>query len=158
VPLLLERLAKPSPPYVRDELLLALAGILGLGDWFYAVYTEFLEKGSTGVSHLRDHAEKAERSTIPRPLLEELLARFPQANKDYFGSLAAELLTGLVIPVGGTDLAPRLAEAIAAPRLARLERFSFLVAAVIVWHACHPADTPAGTPTAGQEAEGSGSA
>jgi len=164
VPLLLERLAKPSPPYVRDELLLALAGILGLGDWFYAVYTEFLEKGSTGVSHLRDHAEKAERSTIPRPLLEELLVRFPQANKDYFGSLAAELLTGLVIPVGGTDLAPRLAEAIADPRLARLERFSFLTAAVIVWHACQSIDRPTGRPAdtvppaAGQEAEGSGSA
>jgi len=36
--------------------------------------------------------------------------------------------------VSGVDLAPTLAEAIADPRL---ERFSFLVAAAVVWFASH---------------------
>jgi hypothetical protein len=39
--------------------------------------------------------------------------------------------------VSRVDLAPTLAEAIADPRLARLERFSFLIAAPVVWFASH---------------------
>jgi len=132
VPVLLARLKKKSPPYLRDELLLALAGILGVGDWFYSTYTDFLDKGSTGISLLRDRAGEPEASRIPRSLLEELLGRFPQAEKGYFASLAAELLTSLSIVVSGVDLAPTLAEAIADPQLARLERFCFLIAAAIV--------------------------
>ncbi len=132
VPVLLARLKKKSPPYLRDELLLALAGILGVGDWFYSTYTDFLDKGSTGISLLRDRAGEPEASRIPRSLLEELLGRFPQAEKGYFASLAAELLTSLSIVVSGVDVAPTLAEAIADPQLARLERFCFLIAAAIV--------------------------
>jgi len=39
--------------------------------------------------------------------------------------------------VSRVDLAPTLAEAIADPRLASLERFSFLIAAAVVWFASH---------------------
>jgi predicted MFS family arabinose efflux permease len=138
VPVLLERLRRKNPPFLRDELLLALAGVLGMGDWFYSTYSEFLEKGSIGLSLLRDRAEEPESSRIPRSLLEELLGRFPLSDKAYFASLAAELLTHLPVVVSGVDLAPTLAEAIADPRLARLERFCFLIAAATVWFASHP--------------------
>jgi MFS family permease len=138
VPILLERLRRENPPYVRDELLLALAGILGMGDWFYSTYSDFLERGSTGISLLRDRAGEPETSRIPRSLLEMLLERFPLADKAYFASLAAELLTNLPVPVAGEDVAPTLAEAIADPRLARLERFCFLIAAAIVWFSSRP--------------------
>jgi hypothetical protein len=137
VPVLLERLRRKNPPFLRDELLLALAGVLGMGDWFYSTYSEFLEKGSIGLSLLRELAEEPESSRIPRSLLEELLGRFPLSDKAYFASLAAELLTHLPVLVSGVDLAPTLAEAIADPRLARLERFSFLIAAAVVWFASH---------------------
>ncbi|OHD24159.1 MAG: hypothetical protein A2064_00315 [Spirochaetes bacterium GWB1_66_5] len=137
VPVLLERLRRKNPPFLRDELLLALAGVLGMGDWFYSTYSEFLEKGSIGLSLLRELAEEPESSRIPRSLLEELLGRFPLSDKAYFASLAAELLTHLPVVVSGVDLAPTLAEAIADPRLARLERFSFLIAAAVVWFASH---------------------
>jgi HEAT repeat protein/predicted MFS family arabinose efflux permease len=138
VPILLERLRRKNPPFLRDELLLALAGILGMGDWFYSTYSEFLEKGSTGISLLRDRAGEPETSRVPRSLLETLLERFPLADKAYFASLAAELLTSLPAPVAGEDVAPTLAEAIADPRLARLERFCFLIAAAIVWFSSRP--------------------
>ena len=137
VPVLLERLRRKNPPFLRDELLLALAGVLGMGDWFYSTYSEFLEKGSIGLSLLRERAEEPESSRIPRSLLEELLGRFPLSDKAYFASLAAELLTHLPVVVSGVDLAPTLAEAIADPRLARLERFCFLIAAAVVWFASH---------------------
>jgi hypothetical protein len=104
-----------------------------------STYSEFLEKGSIGLSLLRDRAGEPESSRrIPRSLLEELLGRFPLADKAYFASLAAELLTHLPVVVSGVDLAPTLAEAIADPRLARLERFCFLIAAATVWFASHP--------------------
>jgi hypothetical protein len=109
-----------------------------MGDWFYSTYSEFLEKGSTGVSLLRDRAGQPESSRIPRSLLEEMLGRFPLADKAYFASLAAELLIHLPIEVSGVDLAPTLAEAIVDPRLSRLERFCFLIAAAIVWLASRP--------------------
>jgi hypothetical protein len=67
-----------------------------------------------------------------------MLGRFPLADKAYFASLAAELLFHLPVVVSGVDLAPVLAEAIVDPRLARLERFCFLVAAAIVWFASRP--------------------
>jgi hypothetical protein len=133
LPIFLARLRQKSLPFVRDELLLDLAGILGMSEWFYPLYTEFLEKGSTGISLLRDQLSKAESTRIPRPLLEELLERLPVANKRFFAHLAAELLTHLNLPVGDEDAAPRLAEAIADPRLARLDRFCFLVAAALLW-------------------------
>jgi predicted MFS family arabinose efflux permease len=138
VPVLLARLKKKNPPFLRDELILALAGILGMGDWFYPTYSEFLEKGSVGLSLLRDRAQEPESARIPRPLLEELLKRFPLVNKGYFGSLAAELLTNLPIQVDGEDVAPALAEAVTDPRLAKLDRFCFLIAAAIVWFASRP--------------------
>ena len=133
VPVLLDRLKKKNPPFLRDELLLALAGVLGMGDWFYSTYSEFLEKGSVGLSLLRDRAVEPETSRIPRSLLEEMLGRFPVADKAYFASVAAELLMHLPVEVSGVDLAPTLAKAIVDPRLARLERFCFLIAAAIVW-------------------------
>ncbi len=138
VPVLLDRLRRKNPPFLRDELLLALAGILGMGDWFYSTYSEFLEKGSVGLSLLRDRALEPETSRIPRSLLEEMLGRFPVADKAVFASLAAELLMHLPVEVSGVNLAPTLAEAIVDPRLCRLERFSFLVAAAIVWFASQP--------------------
>ena len=137
VPVLLDRLRKKNPPFLRDELLLALAGVLGMGDWFYPTYSEYLDKASIGLSLLRDRAGEPESSRIPRSLLEELLGRFPLSDKAYFASLAAELLTHLPVVVSGVDLAPTLAEAIVDPRLARLERFCFLIAAAIVWFASH---------------------
>jgi hypothetical protein len=135
VPVLLERLRRKNPPFLRDELLLALAGVLGMGDWFYSTYSEFLEKGSVGLSLLRDRAVEPETSRIPRSLLEEMLGRFPVADKAVFASLAAELLMHLPVEVSGVTLAPTLADAIVDPRLTRLERFCFLVAAAIVWFA-----------------------
>jgi hypothetical protein len=131
-------LRKKNPPFLRDELLLALAGVLGMGDWFYSTYSEFLEKGSLGLSLLRDHAVGPESSRIPRSLLEEMLGRFPVADKAVFASLAAELITHLPVMVAEKDLAPTLAEAVVDPRLFRLERFCFLIAAAVVWFAGRP--------------------
>jgi predicted MFS family arabinose efflux permease len=132
IPLLLARLRQKSLPFVRDELLLALAGILGMSEWFYPLYAEFLEKGSTGISLLRDQLNRMGGTRIPRSLLEELLERLPVANKRFFARLAAELLSHLSLPVGEEDAAHQLAEAVADPRLARLDRFCFLVAAAII--------------------------
>lgn len=133
VPLLLAALRRPSEPFVRDELILSLAEILGMGAWFYPIYAAYLEKGSTGVSLLEDHLASGGEARIPRELLGELLRRLPQRNHGLFGALAAELLETVPITRAGVDVSGALCRAVLDPHLQRLERLLFLVAAAIVW-------------------------
>ncbi|MBN2050516.1 MAG: HEAT repeat domain-containing protein [Spirochaetales bacterium] len=55
------------PPFLRDELVLAAAGILGLGEWFYPFYKNFLDKSATGFVNLEDwySTSVAKRGDIP---------------------------------------------------------------------------------------------
>jgi HEAT repeat protein len=58
VPALVSCLRRDDPPaYVSDELVLAVAGILGLLDSFYPIYAAFLEDEAQGVALLHDAVE-----------------------------------------------------------------------------------------------------
>jgi hypothetical protein len=133
---LLGQLTRKSRPFLRDEVLLSLAGILGMGEWFYPVYVAFLERAGDGISLLKDSIASAAAPRIPRELLEELLSRLPARNRRPFSTLAAELLEAAPIEVEGRNAAPELVAAVLEPQLARLERFLFLVTGAIVWSAC----------------------
>jgi HEAT repeat protein/predicted MFS family arabinose efflux permease len=133
---LLGQLARKGQPFLRDEILLSLAGILGMGEWFYPVYVAFLERAGAGISLLRDGIAAASAPRIPKELLAELLSRLLQRNRRPFAALATELLEAAPIEVDGRNAAPQLSSAVLDPKLARLERFLFLVAAAIVWNAC----------------------
>jgi hypothetical protein len=140
---LLAQLSRKSQPFLRDEILLSLAGILGMGDWFYPKYVAFLERAGTGLSLLKDDIAQAASSRIPKDLLAEVLTRLPQRNRRSFATMAAELLEAVPIEVSGRDMSEDLSRAVLDPRLSRLERLLFLVTAAIVWNACvRPADVP----------------
>jgi predicted MFS family arabinose efflux permease len=138
LPVMLAALRRPGQPFVRDEIILAMAEILGMGQWFYPKYVDFLARGSTGVSLLEDHVAAGEHPRIPRQLLAELLRRLPQRNHALFGALAAELLETVPIRCEGVDASAVLRQAVLSPQTARLERLLFLVAAAIVWYAFVP--------------------
>jgi hypothetical protein len=124
-------------PYIRDELILSVAGILGFGEWFYPMYVSFLESAATGMALLGDFVSQADSSRIPKELLNELLLRLPQRNRGFYSALAVELLQSAEIVISGTDVSAILSQAVLDPRLLKLERFLFLVAATIVWRACN---------------------
>jgi len=135
VEVLIDKLKEKTQPYVRDEIILSLAGILGFGEWFYPVYMSFLESAGTGIASIGDTFEEARRCSVPKQLLGELLSRLPYRNKSLFAALAVELLESTADQSGG-DISGFLSSAILDPRLIKLERFLFLVAALIVWRAC----------------------
>ena len=136
IPLLLEKIGMKMQPYVRDELILALAGILGFGDWFYLGYVSFLESAASGIAMLGDFVTEAQNPRIPKELLRELLTRLPQRNRSQFSGMAVELLQNAEIVVSDTNVSSILSEAILNPKLIKLERFLFLVTAAIVRYAC----------------------
>lgn len=60
VPALVSCLRREDPPaYVSDELVLAVAGIVGVLDAFYPMYTAFLDNEAEGRALLLDAAERA---------------------------------------------------------------------------------------------------
>ncbi|MBN2553920.1 MAG: MFS transporter [Spirochaetales bacterium] len=138
IPLLISKIGLKMQPYVRDELILSMAGILGFGEWFYPIYVEFLESAGTGIAMLGDAVAVAESPRVPKGLLEELLARLPQRNRSQFSALAVELLETAGIAVSNTGIGGWLSAALLDPQMLKLERFLFLVAAAIIWNACRP--------------------
>jgi predicted MFS family arabinose efflux permease len=136
VPLLLEKIGMKMQPYVRDELILALAGILDFGEWFYPLYVSFLESAASGIAMLGDFIAEAQNPSVPKELLKELLTRLPQRNRSQYSGLAVELLQSSDIVAAKTNVSSILSEAILNPKLIKLERFLFLVTAAIIWYAC----------------------
>lgn len=132
---LIGKIGMKLQPYVRDELILSFAGILGCGEWFYPKYVEFLRSAGTGIAVLRDYLASASEPRIPKQLLEELLDRLPHRNRSNYAALAVEVLESIQIVIADQDLSPALSAAILDPHLARLERFLFLVTATLIWYA-----------------------
>ena len=132
VPVLISRLERRIAPYVRDELILAVAGIVGISEYFYRVYTVFLAKGSDGIAELASLA--ANRKEVEQ--IEEMLDHF-SSDRARFVELALKLLGGLKVKKGRRDLTADFVVALQDERLVPLDRFRFLAAAVIVWFSPH---------------------
>jgi hypothetical protein len=55
VPVLLDILKRePSPPFLRDEIILSLSRLLSVSEWFYQFYSEFLDNQRNGISLLEE--------------------------------------------------------------------------------------------------------
>ncbi len=63
VPVLLDILKRePSHPFLRDEIILSLSRLLGISDWFYPFYSEFLENQRNGISLLEEYLMSSGRT------------------------------------------------------------------------------------------------
>lgn len=135
IQVLLSKLGEKNPPYMRDEIILSIAGIIGFGTWFYPRYVSFLEKSTMGISHLKDRLGE---STMPSQLsdqIEELYMNLPMGSRSRFSQLAEKLLTQVEILPQGVDISSILRKAVADEGFIRLDRFCFLIASVITWFA-----------------------
>jgi len=132
---LLSKLRAKNTPYMRDEIILSIAGILGFDKWFYPIYVSFLEKSNTGISHLIDFLSECRPQAKIVGQIEELYKSLPKADTSHFPILAEKLLTQIDMAPGGVDISPLFRKAVKEPSFARLVRFRFLTAAVITWFA-----------------------
>ncbi|MBA7620026.1 hypothetical protein ES703_27368 [subsurface metagenome] len=133
IPVLLSKLEKKTSPYLRDEIILSIAGILGIGEWFYPHYVSFLEQSILGISGLEDYIREQRVLKIPQDQIQELLESLPQRNRSDFTGLAAELLNQLNLKLDGVDISIIFRDTLMDIRFTRLDRFCFLITGSIVW-------------------------
>jgi hypothetical protein len=141
VTLLLDVLRKEeSAPYVRDEIIFAIAGLIGIEDWFYPHYRRFLDRMEDAVSMLVD-GMKALGDEAPVVSLRKALFGIPEDKEsaaEALSSVAAHLDSDLIPDVPNDVLTRALADA----RLNRFERFLFLIGALLVYRLVNEAVPP----------------
>jgi MFS family permease len=138
VGLLINKMRKRTSPYIREELILSLSGILGMQEWFYPLFSGYLEESAAGITRLLDFIEtrKQEMSRDYSPL-EELARNVPHKRKDFVNH-AADVLERLEIKRDGADLSGMFVRSLDDTRLAGLPRYRFLLACAIVWFFFNP--------------------
>ena len=136
VPHLIEKLRKKTSPFVRDEIILSIAGILGINEFFYPIYTEFLEKSSFGVSYLMEriqHKSKIQTSSPVSTDHVQTLLNDLTKNKQKFMEAAGTILEERHVQLATEQVSAAFISATKESSFVRLDRFCFLLAALIVW-------------------------
>ena len=134
VPVLIAKLSRRFAPYVRDELILAVAAILGAGSFLYPHYRSFLDDAAAGLDSLRDELTQNRRSRTPR---EQVVKMLDLMGEDHarFAKAARALLAMLSGAALDAPAAEQLAGGLADREILSLDRYRFLVAAVVTWAA-----------------------
>lgn len=141
------------PPFLRDEVLFGMAGILGFRDWLYPRYTTFLEDPAEAAALLADGLEnppasgrkqprhpcgtgdapvgRTSRNELPFGLLEAL--DDPSEWRTLFGTLAASpgCMDGFRREDG--DIARELDRCLDHPAVREYPRFRFFCTAWVAW-------------------------
>jgi len=130
IPALLAKLEKKTSPFLRDEIILSMAGILSMAEWFYPIYTSFLEKSSVGISLLIDSISQSGVKDTRRRELNDLAFSIPVKERQLFNKTARTLLESL--PVKDKNISAVITGALENEHLKSLDRLYFLVGAVII--------------------------
>jgi len=133
IPVLVKKLERKTSPYLRDEIILAIAGILHMGEWFYPFYIAFLEKSTDGLSLLKDYVTAHSKQIGIDPIV-DLLDMLPRSNRKQFAKHATAVLEKLNIRADGVNVSACFAEALRQDQYTSLDRFCFLIAALIALH------------------------
>jgi hypothetical protein len=138
IPVLFRALKQHDPPpYLRDEIILAIAGVTGMGDWFYPLYSEFLERARRGVSELLSALKDCPTDPETDSELGEAITMMLQ-HREEFGTAIARFFERCTNIEGsiGKEAAPEFIAAAHDPALLRFDRLAFLLAAAAVYLAC----------------------
>jgi MFS family permease len=131
VSMLVRKLETRTSPFVRDEIILAIAGILRFGDWFFPHYSRFVEKSLNAVAVLEDFVHE-HHGRLTEEQHRRMLQLFGSLTRGQEDSRAAsvELLSQLQDEPEGEVQAIR--DGLENPAILKLERFRFLVASYLV--------------------------
>ena len=125
VPSLFRKLEPRIAPFIRDEIILAVAETLGIGDSFYPVYVIFVERNLAGVAELMDRTT-ASQDDVRKLVLEST------GDPALFAAVARRVYTTDPPRVSAIDLPGLVLGALDNPTILGLVRFRFLVAAIAV--------------------------
>jgi HEAT repeat protein len=132
IPILINKLRKRTSPYLRDEIILSIAGILEIEAWFYPCYIRFLEKATEGISLLGEHVQKFHAAEHVKNDILDTLRLMTRRDRTVFARRAVRNLGNLDIRMGEFNISDWFSTALGDESLLRLDRFCFLSAAVIV--------------------------
>ena len=127
LPLIFRRIERRAEIFVRDELILSSAALIGLYEFFYPLYLEFLDDAAEGIRSIRDLAGQSGATEDARAAV-DALADDPRS----FTRCAVAHFERAPFRVGETDVAPWFIDALRNRNVGQLERFRFFVAAVMV--------------------------
>jgi len=130
IPVLLTKLEKKTSPFLRDEIILSIAGILSMAEWFYPIYTSFLEKSSEGISLLIDSINQGRVKDTLRKELNNLAQNILTNERQLFKETAGALLKSL--PAEKKSISAVITGALENEQLKPLDRLYFLVGAAII--------------------------
>ncbi len=122
---LVRKLEPTIAPFVRDEIILAIADIIGIGAVFYPAYMAFVER------HLAGTAELLDSTIAARPDIRRLVLECT-GDPEIFRRTAQRVYTNTPPSVSGVDLPAIILEALSNDTILGLVRFRFLVAACAV--------------------------
>jgi len=134
IPILIQDLKSENPhPFVRDEIILSLSGILGMEDWFYPLYTTFCEKAGAALVDLADWAvEHGNGGPVGTKEFRSALKEMQKDRAD-FGRRMKEYLEAAAERSSSRGFLQPFIDAVDEPELLKLERFCFLNAAIAVF-------------------------
>jgi len=134
LPLLFQKLESKTFPFIRDEILLACAGILGMYEWFYPLYVSFLERGYTGVYLLIDKINDLNNvSEVEKSRLREIVSSI--FSKPYDFPLKARIyLQDHPVTAQGKNCTDIFLQYLENKTIAKLERFRFFTAGVMIYY------------------------
>lgn len=123
------------PPYLRDEVVLAISGILGFLDRFYAAYIDYLDGSGGGTVLIADQIEASAERYGSKVRRHRAAAQRIEALKDAVGVYMergdgialSRWIHGAANPTGSVAV-PLFAEAAVDADLSCFERFRFLLA------------------------------
>jgi hypothetical protein len=122
IPAMIDKLRPRIAPHIRDEIIVAIGETLDMGDWFYSLYTLFLDNTAEGIAELRAQLAGSEPDLVH--LIEKVSAErevFAGAMEDYLNTAPPIL-----------DSGEGLAEVAGLRENADLTRFRFLVCCWLV--------------------------
>ena len=134
---LLAALERAPTKYVRDEVILSAAGVLGMADAFYPLYQGFLSERRRGLALVTDFiAERQEQRRLPPQTLNLVTAPVAQFHDPpAFHAAISRALEQVPVAIGDTPVAATLRATLQRPSTGELDQYRFLVLATVAFHA-----------------------
>ncbi len=139
IAVLLKTLEKRTSLLVRDEIILAISGILRIQEFFYPLYLSYINDKSDGMARLLDSIDelmvKQPKLLVPEDQLRNIARSQGLGVKrgvQRFSKEVSSIFGALKISIDGKNWGPSLREAALNANLTRLRRFRFLLTAVAI--------------------------
>ena len=122
-----------SPPYFRDEIILSIADLLGIGDWFYGFYSRFLDRARSGIESIIDYMKDCGVEPEKLSAVTDIVQTLQTSPRSFSRSVAQRFLEK---HNDSGEIIRQLTAVAKDGSLMRLPRVAFLMAAILARLEC----------------------